>query len=224
LGNGFGTVLVADGDENTRELLADLLAQAGYVAVVSGRGEEALAHGRNERPALALLDVDLPGISGYEVCHALREEFGETLPVILLSGSRTMPHDRAAGLLIGADDYLAKPFDTRELLASVRRCLVRAALIEDSATRPARWNSFGLSPRELEVLMLLAEGLGTAAIADRLVISSKTVSTHVQRILAKLGAHSRGEAVAIAHRARLVGGVEADLSDDVAASEWAPST
>jgi len=215
LGNGLGTVLVADGDEGTRELVADLLTQAGYVAVVSERGEDALARGRDERPALALLDVDLPGISGYEVCHALRGEFGETLPVILLSGSRNKPHDRAAGLLIGADDYLAKPFDTRELLASVRRCLVRAALIEDSATRPARWNSFGLSPRELEVLMLLAEGLGTAAIAERLVISSKTVSTHAQRILAKLGAHSRGEAVAIAHRARLIENEDADARSAV---------
>jgi two-component system nitrate/nitrite response regulator NarL len=216
LGNGFGTVLVADGDAKARTLFADLLARAGYAAVVSGHGEEALEVGRSERPVLALLDVSLPGISGYEVCRALKEEFGETMPVILVSGSRTEPHDRAAGLLIGADDYMTKPFDTGELLARMRRCIVRAALIEESANGPARWNSFGLSPRELEVLMLLGEGLGTAAIADRLVISSKTVATHIQRILSKLGAHSRAEAIVIAYRARLIEPVDAQAGVGVA--------
>ena len=193
-----------------------MLTWAGYRAVLSEHGEEALEVGRRERPVLALLDVGLPGISGYEVCHALKEEFGETMPVILVSSSRTKAHDTAAGLLIGADDYVTKPFDTGELLARMRRCIVRAALIEESATGQDRTNPFGLSPRELEVLTLLGEGLSTSAVADRLVISRKTVATHAQRILSKLGAHSRAEALAIAFRARLITGVVEDTAEDVA--------
>jgi DNA-binding NarL/FixJ family response regulator len=206
--NGLGTVLVADGDAKWRTTVADLLTRAGYLAVLSESGEEALAVGRSEGPVLALVDVDLTDISGYEVCRTLKEEFGEGLSVILVSGTRMEPNDRAAGLLIGADDYMVKPVDAGELLARVRRCIVRGALIEESTSRPDRSNPFGLSPRELEVLTLLGEGLGTAAIADRLVISTTTVSTHIQRILGKLGAHSRAEAIAIAYRAHLIEGVE----------------
>ena len=217
MGNELGTILVADGDAKSRTLVADLLTRAGYVAVLSGSGEEALAVARSERLVLALVDVDLTGISGYEVCRTLKEEFGERLPVILVSGTRTEPNDRAAGLLIGADDYMVKPLDAGELLARVRRCIVRGTLIEESINRPGRSNPFGLSPRELEVLTLLAEGLGTAAIASRLVISTTTVSTHIQRILSKLGAHSRAEAIVIAYRAQLIeSGVEARTETDVA--------
>jgi DNA-binding NarL/FixJ family response regulator len=208
--NGFGTVLVADADERARSLVTDLLRRAGYTAVAARDGQEALDACRRERPALAVLDIGLSGLSGYEVCRRLKDEFGDALPVILVSASRTEPYDRAAGLLIGADDYVTKPFDRGELLARVRRCIVRAALIKQSATGQPD-NPFGLSPRELEVLNLLAHGLTTARIAERLVISRKTVATHVQRILAKLGAHSRGEAVAIAYRAHMVQEVEADI-------------
>jgi DNA-binding NarL/FixJ family response regulator len=211
LGREIGTVLVADADAKTRTLVADLLARAGYVAVLSEDGEEALEVGRNERPALAVLDVCLPGISGYEVCRELKDEFGERLQVILVSGSRTEPHDRAAGMLIGADDYVTKPFDPGELLARVRRCVTRAALAEKSANGRTDSNPSELSPREQDVLALLGQGLGTAAIAERLVISSKTVATHIQRILSKLGAHSRAEAIAIAYRAQLMDDVEAHM-------------
>ena len=218
LGNELGRVLVADSDAVGRSLVADLLERAGYKAVAARDGQEALAAGRRERPHLAVLDVGLPGLSGYEVCRTLKDEFGDGLPVILVSGSRTEPSDRAAGLLLGADDYVTKPFDSGELLARVRRCIVRASLIEQGASGSPRANPFGLSPRELEVLGLLSEGLGTKDIAQQLFISRKTVTTHIQRILAKLGAHSRAEAIAIAYRARLVGDVVAHLLP-VAATE-----
>jgi DNA-binding NarL/FixJ family response regulator len=211
LGKGIGTVLVADADAKARTLVADLLARAGYLAVLSQDGEEALEIGRRERLELAVLDVCLPGISGYEVCRELKDEFGERLPVILVSGSRTEPHDCAAGLLIGADDYVTKPFNPGEFLARVRRCITRAALIDESADGPTVSDRYGLSPREGEVLTLLGEGLGTKAIAKRLVISTKTVSTHIQRILSKLGVHSRAEAIAFAYREQLIGDVEAHI-------------
>ena len=210
MGGDLSTVVVADGDKDSRTMVSDLLARAGIPSVEASTGDDALAAVRNERPALVLLDVSLPGLSGYEVCSTLKAEFGDGLPVILVSGSRTEPFDQAAGLLLGADDYVTKPFDNGELLARVRRCIVRSSLIEQSASG-RRGNPFGLSPREIEVLGLLAEGLGTATIAERLYISPKTVATHVQRILAKLGAHSRAEAIAIAYRAQLVEGFEAHV-------------
>jgi DNA-binding NarL/FixJ family response regulator len=138
-------------------------------------------------------------VTGYAVCRELREEYGEALPIIFVTGERTEAGDRVAGLLLGADDYVVKPFDSDELLARVRRLLVRA----DRAAwgnGEQRRNSNGLTEREHEILMLLANGAGQKAIAAELVLSPKTVATHIQRILAKLGVHSRAEAVAVAHR------------------------
>jgi DNA-binding NarL/FixJ family response regulator len=128
------------------------------------------------------------------VCHELREEFGPRLPIILASEERADSCDRVAGLLIGADDFLVKPFALDELLSRIRCLLGRAR---------AHGNG-GLTPRELEVLELLAEGLDQRAIVSRLVISPKTVATHIDRILSKLGVHSRAEAVAFAYREHLV--------------------
>ena len=71
-------------------------------------------------PLLVVLEVALSDLSGYEVCRQLRDEFGEELPIILVSGERVDPLDRAVGLLIGADDYLVKPLDADEFLARVR--------------------------------------------------------------------------------------------------------
>ena len=83
------------------------------------RGEEALAAAVVERPAAVVLEVDLPDVDGFEVCRELRDRFGDRLPIVLVSGTRVSSHDRVAGLLIGADDYLVKPVDADELL--VRR-------------------------------------------------------------------------------------------------------
>ena len=72
-----------------------------------------------------MLEVELPDVDGLEVCHELRERHGEDLPVIMVSSKRVAAHDRVAALLIGADDYLAKPINDDELLARLRRLLVR---------------------------------------------------------------------------------------------------
>ncbi|HSE81557.1 MAG TPA: response regulator transcription factor [Gaiellaceae bacterium] len=126
--------------------------------------------------------------------------FGKSLPVFFLSGIRVEPFDRAAGLLVGADDYIVKPFDPDEFLARVRRHLAPKA--RRSEAQPT---ANGLTAREHEVLRLLAEGLNQTEIAERLVISPKTVATHIQHVLEKLGVHSRAQAVAAAHRRGLSG-------------------
>ena len=202
-------ILVVDDDEGFLDFVSDLLERAGLTSRRVSRGTEALAVAREQRPLLVILDVKLPDVSGYEVCRELRDEFGEELPIIFVSGVRTEAYDRTAGLLLGADDYLVKPFEPDELLARVRRSTVRSTAQDG---RPPDAPPIDLTSREFEVLRLVAAGLGSAAIARRLGISRKTVSSHVQRVLVKLGVHSRGEAVAVAYRERLVDPAEvADL-------------
>jgi len=189
-------VLVVDDDALFRAYARSVLEECGYRVVDAEDGVAALAAVRAARPAAIILDVNMPRLSGYEVCRSLREEYGPDLPVIFVSGERTESFDRVAGLTIGADDYLAKPFAADELLARLR-CLLRRAGRAEAAHST-------LTRRELQVLRLLAEGLDQAEIAERLVISPKTVGTHLERVLAKLGAHSRAEAVALAYRLRVV--------------------
>jgi DNA-binding NarL/FixJ family response regulator len=187
-------ILLVDDDPTMREMIAGLLEQAGFPTLEASSGEEALAAARRSRPLLVILDVRLPGVSGYEVHHELRSRFGDHLPIIFISGERVESLDRAGGLLLGADDYVVKPFAPDELVARVRRLVARSASAASARQGPK------LTGREGEVLRLLASGLGQPEIAKELVISSKTVATHIQHILAKLGVHSRAQAVAVAHR------------------------
>jgi DNA-binding NarL/FixJ family response regulator len=188
-------VLVADGDRRSREAITALLERLGCAVEQAGSGDEALALARANQPALAVLDVHLPATSGYEVCRELRETFGEMLPIMFVSDSRLEPADEVAGLLLGADDYLAKPVAKDQFLARVRRLLARS---------PMRPNGGGLTPRELDVLRLLVDGRRPSEIAEDLCITPKTTSTHIEHILTKLGAHSQAQAVAFAIRDELV--------------------
>ena len=190
-------VLVVDDDARFRAYVRNVLEESGYRVVDAEDGFAALAAVRSSRPAAVLLDVNMPRLSGYEVCRSLREEHGPDLPIVFVSGDRTESFDRVAGLTIGADDYLSKPFAADELLARLRSLLRRARRAEADA--PSK-----LTRRELEVLRLLAEGLDQGEIAEQLVISPKTVGTHIERVLFKLGAHSRAEAVALAYRLQVV--------------------
>lgn len=187
--------LVVDDDEGMLGLLERLLGAAGLEVTTAASGEAALASALEERPDVVTLDVNLPGLSGYEVCRALREAYGPSLPILFLSGSRTESFDRVAGLLLGADDYLIKPFAPDELLARVRGLVRRSA----PAARQSR-----LTSRELEVLELLAAGNTQGEIATALVISPRTAAKHIERILEKLDVRSRAQAVSVAFRDELV--------------------
>ena len=176
-----------------------MLRRAGLSTVELATGEEALAAAKAARPAVVLIEVALPGASGYEICRELRDRFGEDLPVVFLSGTRTESFDRVAGLLLGADDYIVKPFDPDELIARVRRLEARRRETLAPAGPPA------LTPREQEVLGLLVEGLTQGEIAERLFITAKTVSKHIEHILPKLGVHTRAQAVAHAAGFGLLG-------------------
>jgi two-component system nitrate/nitrite response regulator NarL len=194
MGSDCGPVLIVDDDAGTRNLISTLLRRAGFETREAEDGHEAMRLAGESRPAAALVDVNLGGgQSGYEVSRELRDRF-EGLPVVFVSGERTESFDRVAGLLLGAADYIVKPFDPDELIARVRRLVVTPEAKRRSA----------LTSRERDVLRLLAGGLDQRRIATELFLSPKTVATHIQHILAKLGVHSRAQAVALAHREGLV--------------------
>ncbi len=188
-----GPLLVVDDDVALRAFVREVLQHAGYSVCETGSGLEAVDLVRRERPALVILDVQLPVLSGYEVCRRVRDE-GPTPPILFISGERTDALDRVAGLLLGGDDYLVKPFSADELLARVRGLLRRSS----------NGHSVKLTNRELAVMRLMAEGLGHIEIGRRLVISPKTVGTHVEHIYEKLGVHNRTEALVAAYRERVL--------------------
>jgi len=192
------TILIVDDDPTTRTAIATILGDAGYVTREADSGGDALRAARLEPPGLVLLDVNLPGMCGYEVCRLLRDEFGEQFPIVFVSGARTESFDRVAGLLLGANDYIAKPFAEDELLARVQSLLGHRQLVA------ARALASRLTGRELQVLRLLSSGLGPDDIARLMVISPKTVGAHVEHIYMKLGVQTRAQAVAVAYRDELL--------------------
>ena len=204
-----GPVLVCDDDPLIRDLIVTTLADHGFVTYQTAGGMDALRVARRERPHVVLLDVQLPDLSGYQVCRKLREEFGDGIGIVFVSGMRTESFDRVAGLLLGANDYITKPFMLDELVVRVDRL--------EQTCRPAAPRSVEakLTRRELEVLRLLASGMGSEDVARLLVVARKTVDKHIEHILLKLGVHTRAQAVALAFRADLDAlGVELAPADD----------
>ena len=136
-------------------------------------------------------------MTGYEVCRELRDEDGDEMPIFFLSGTRTEPMDRVAGLLLGADDCIAKPFDPAELVARVRRFIQRR--------NPAVTHGLRLTMREQEILHLLVAGKRQKEIA----VTSRSARRPLRRTSstcsARPGVHSRAELVAHAYLLGLVG-------------------
>ncbi len=197
-----GTILVVDHEDASRLAAVQAAVRLGYETRTAENAELLFERLETERPALAIVEVELPGPHmGFEVMRELHARFGEDLPVILVSASRATAFDRTAGLMLGADDYLVKPLDTGELLARLRRSLRRSTVSNGNGTSR---DESSLSPREREILTLLANGRTQREIAAALVISPKTVATHIQHLLSKLGVHSRAQAVGVAYRLGLV--------------------
>jgi DNA-binding NarL/FixJ family response regulator len=188
------SVVIADDDERFLAMVANVYERAGYTVRPFTTGEEALESVRGERPSLVVVDVRLEGMSGYDVCRVLRATFGDSLPIVFVSGERTESFDRVGGLRLGADDYLVKPVDPDELLARSDRLVSRTRSAHPMPASAAR----NLTRRETDVLELLVSGLRSKEIAQELSISGKTVAVHVQNILAKFGVHSQAQAVAAA--------------------------
>ena len=125
VGSDTRRILVVDDESTIREMVGYNLHRDGFDVELAEDGREALAAARRTPPDLVVLDIMLPGLDGYQVCRALRQE--SNVPILVLS-ARGEEFDRVLGLELGADDYLTKPFAMRELLARVRSLLRRAEL------------------------------------------------------------------------------------------------
>jgi DNA-binding response OmpR family regulator len=172
-------VLVADDDADLRELIAFTLMQAGYLVIKAGDGPAALRRFAEEAPDLVLLDINMPGLSGFQVCETIRA--GSRVPVMMLT-VRGEEEDLVRALGLGADDYLTKPFSPRTLLARVKALLRRAGLestaplaagrlsldLEEHTVRIGTDEPVRLTKLELRLLQMLLVNAGHAVNSDRL--------------------------------------------------------
>ncbi len=212
--NRVPRVLVVEDEQDIAALIKHALERSGDAQVeVVGSGDTALRAVTNRAPDLVILDVNLPVLSGTEVCRVMRARPATAnVPIIMLT-ARTSEADRVAGLDLGADDYVTKPFSLRELAARVRAVLRRksagaetpAALYEGAHLRAdfeavaiaVDGQAIRLTRREFELLKFLVENRNRVLSRDRLLervwgydrsIETRSVDVHVGRLRAKLGA------------------------------------
>jgi DNA-binding NarL/FixJ family response regulator len=200
--SGFGMILAADGIE---------------VAAEAANGVEAVAAVRRTRPDVVLMDIRMPQMDGLEATRQIMAEGADETRVLILT-TYDLDHYVYAALTAGASGFLLKDVTPEHLVAAVR--LVRAGdallaptitrrLVErfaprDEAKAAVHRDLSELTPRELEVLRLLATGLSNGELAERLSLSPTTVKTHVARILSKLGLRDRVQAVVLAYETGLI--------------------
>ncbi len=167
-------ILVVDDEKKLVTILKGYLEQAGYSVATAYDGQQALTVFRHEKPALVVLDLNLPQIDGLDVCRALRKE--SNVPVIMVT-ARVEETDRLIGLELGADDYIVKPFSPREVVARVRAVLRRSEgetarvetlsagdLVIDLGKHSVRLKdrTLDLTPTEFDLLTVLTQNPGRA--------------------------------------------------------------
>ncbi len=202
-------ILVVDDEAKIVRLVRSYLEQSGFTVVEAGDGQTALIQARREKPDLVVLDLGLPGIDGLEVARILRRE--RDTPIIMLT-ARIEDTDKIVGLELGADDYMTKPFNPRELVARVRAVLRRAAsaaapaagalgaggLVLDLAGHAGTLDGrpLDLTPTEFELLTVLLQNPGRAftrlELLDRVQGDAyegyeRTIDAHIKNLRAKLG-------------------------------------
>ncbi len=205
-------VLVVDDEPDVVDLVRYRLRGAGMSVIVAGDGLSALRTARERRPDLIVLDLMLPQMRGEEVCRQLRADRETAAIPILMLTAKGDPADRIAGLEVGADDYLGKPFSPRELILRVEAILRRARAAEERREAVLEVDGFlinkgdfeitldgrklDLTTTEYKLLCLLIEKRGKVLTRDALLtdvwnytaaIDTRTVDTHVRRLREKLG-------------------------------------
>jgi two-component system phosphate regulon response regulator PhoB len=210
-------VLVVDDEADIVALVAFHLAKAGFKVSTATNGTEALEQAKLDLPSLIVLDLMLPGLSGFELLEALRRNESTRGTGVLMLTARNEEPDRLRGLSLGADDYLTKPFSPAELVLRVQAILRRMGSAGDrddtlqigdiAVNRSAHsvevnGNPVDLTPTEYRLLILLAERRGRVQARSNLLqavwdaapdIQTRTVDMHVQRLRTKLG--PAGEAI-----------------------------
>ncbi len=205
------TILIIEDEKDLAELVAFNLDKEGYRTILAADGVMGLEKARDNSPDLILLDLMLPGMAGSEVCKNLKSsEKTSGIPVIMLT-AKGEEIDRVVGFEVGADDYVVKPFSTRELLLRVKAVLRRTAPVApagkiivigaiaidtDRHTVTVAGKEAELSTMEFKLLLVLAERAGRVQSRERLLKDvwgysyggdSRTVDTHLTRLRAKLG-------------------------------------
>ncbi len=205
----MGKVLVADDDKNICELLRLYLVKEGFQVVLAGDGEEALARFSAENPDIILLDVMMPRLDGWQVCREIRKK--SECPIIMIT-AKGETFDKVLGLELGADDYVVKPFETKEIVARIKAVLRRTG--KSAAENDVKEVSYDklvvnmtkyelkvdgkvvdTPPKELELLYHLASNPNRVYTRDQLLDEvwgfeyygdSRTVDVHVKRLREKL--------------------------------------
>jgi two-component system KDP operon response regulator KdpE len=148
--DGQGRILVVDDDSSTRRALRVTLTSMGFTVVEAARGEEALSLVRVTRFDAVLLDVDMPGMGGVETCHCIRRAVAR-LPILMLTVMNS-EDDKVLALDAGADDYITKPFQVRELTARLRSAVRRRNAQDIYPDAPIRYGQLELDPEKYRVL------------------------------------------------------------------------
>ena len=200
------TIMVVDDEKNICELMRLYLEKEGFAVTVANNGSDAISLIRQSRPDLVLLDIMMPVIDGWEVCRQVREF--STVPIIMLT-AKGETFDKVMGLDLGADDYIVKPFDTKEVVARVKAVLRRAAPADaegevnfDKLTvnilkyeLKVDGRQVDTPPKELELLYHLAKNPNRVFTRDQLLDEvwgfeyfgdSRTVDVHIKRLREKL--------------------------------------
>ena len=205
---GAVKVLVVDDDSNICELLRLYLEKDGYETIVANDGEQAVKKYEQNKPDLILLDIMLPKLDGWQVCREIRKK--SKVPIIMLT-AKGETFDRILGLELGADDYVSKPFDTKEVMARVKAVLRRSMPEDAFAEKVVTFDKLKINltnyelivngvqvdtpPKELELIFHLASNPNRVYTRDQLLDEvwgfdyygdSRTVDVHVKRLREKL--------------------------------------
>ena len=201
-------ILIVDDEPSITEFVSYAMQKEGYQTEIASDGEEALRKIEQQHFDLFILDIMLPGIDGYELCRRIRAKM--STPILFLS-ARDTELNKVVGLELGADDYLAKPFGVRELLARTRALLRRSqgnemvsgneisaggiTLNEDTHVAQGDKGAIDLTPREFEILACLMRNAGKVVSREDLlhhawtwefITETKTVDTHIKRLRDKI--------------------------------------
>lgn len=206
--NGIASILVVD---DNPKFLKDALPMYGYDVTIAEDGIEALKILSDDKNHfdLILLDVMMPNMDGWDTLKAIRKNKNtEYIPVIMITAV-SEDQKMVSGLKIGADDYIVKPFILPNLLARIEAILRRSKWQEESTIKKEKKinkevNIDALTPKEKEVLSLVAKGASNQEIADKLCVQDVTVKTHLNSIFKKLKVSNRTQAVLLAMEINLI--------------------
>ncbi len=201
-------IMVVDDDNNIGELLRLYLSKEGYAPVVLTDGEEAVNRFDSEQPDLILLDIMMPRLDGWQVCRKIRKK--SNCPIIMLTAKGEL-FDKVLGLELGADDYIVKPFEAKEVIARIKAVLRRCGTTEKEKTKDVSFDKLYINmenyelrvdgkqvdtpPKEMELIYHLASNPNRVYTRDQLLDEvwgfeyygdSRTVDVHVKRLREKL--------------------------------------